>query len=187
MRSRSNKGRVSRMPAGSGDRLRYCDVYVAGHGFADRSANYHPRIARRLRRAATERSVSNIPAQADSMTCPNFIVKSERKSSRPPGSVYVRQKSSLVSTLAGRRRRKFFGAGHPHRARSHDGLRQLCRPGRGVSGSARRGNCDRDHAGSGTSGAIGLQLVVKLRVLELVDFVGFLVHRKRHLDFTVGF
>jgi hypothetical protein len=60
-----------------------------------------------------------------------------------------------------------------------DGLRQVCRPGRGASGRARSGICSGDHAGGRTSGAIGLQPVVQLLIFGPVEFVGFFVHGQR--------
>ena len=77
-------------------------------------------------------------------------------------------------------------------------MRQICRPGRGASGRAGGGICSSDHAGGGTSGAIGLWLVVQLFVFGRVWFVRFLVHGPQRsvecflkfvvgVDFTVGF
>jgi hypothetical protein len=64
----------------------------------------------------------------------------------------------------------------PRRARSHDGLRQVYRPGRGVSSRARNWICRSDHAGRGPSGTIGHDLVVQLLTVGFVEYVGFVVH-----------
>jgi hypothetical protein len=115
-------------------------------------------------------SSSSVPAQADSMTY-SFVIANQ--------VTEPHRRCSIVSALTGRRLRKFFGAGNPDPARSHHGLSQLCRPGRGVSRRARGGNRSSDHAGRGASAAIGLQLVVELFAFGLGWYVDFFLHGQK--------